>query len=212
MLVVVRQRGADGGAHGEEEDEPIIRVPRQKLGKLVDKIENMCINLIFVISLTRTHTTAHVALSLARMWQSMLLFHSHAHNSPSCSLARTQQPMLHSHAHSPCCSLTPTHTTLYVALSLASTQQPMLLIRTHTTVHVALIRTHTTLHVALSLARTQHSMLISLARTQQPCCSLARTQHSMLLSLARTQHSMLLSHSHAHNNLCCFTVSPAHAV
>jgi GDP-D-mannose dehydratase len=119
---------------------------------MIDKIENMY---IFVISLTRTHTTAHIVLSLARTQQSMLPSHSHAHTQ--------QQSMLlsHSHAHnSPYCSLTRTHATIHVAVSLSLT---------YATVHVALslARPHTTVHVALLLARTQQSMLLSLSRTQQ---------------------------------------------
>jgi hypothetical protein len=42
-MAVVRQRGADSGAYGEEEDKPTLRVPRQNWRKLVDTIENMCI-------------------------------------------------------------------------------------------------------------------------------------------------------------------------
>jgi hypothetical protein len=119
-LAVVRQRGADGAAYGEEDDEPIIRVPRQKLGKMLGEIENVYKSHLCSIS----HPHAHnLCCSLARMQQSMLLSHSPAHNSPCCSLTRP-----HTTVH---VALSLAQTTAHVAFSLARMRQPMLLSHSH---------------------------------------------------------------------------------
>ena len=162
-LVLVRQRGADGGTYGEGHDNPIIRVPRQKQGEMVDKAENMCIYHIFAISLTRTHATVHVALSLARphtivhVALSLARLHTLVH--VALSLARTQRSML---------------------LSLARKQRSMLLSLTHTTVHL-LSHSHARSGPCCCLSRTQQSMSRSLSLSlslslshahNSPCCLL----------------------------------------
>jgi hypothetical protein len=88
-LVLVRQRGADGGTYGEGDDEPMDYQDKNR-GKERENLKHVHL----AISLTRTHTTAHIVLSLASP-------HTTVH--VALSLARTQQPILlsHSPAHTP---------------------------------------------------------------------------------------------------------------